>query len=43
MAKNDVGYTKSKASRSSRGGGGGGRGMSMNTLLARTPKASVKQ
>ena len=43
MAKNDVGYTKSKASRSSRGGGGGGRGMSMNTWLARTPKASVKQ
>ena len=41
MAKNDVGYSKS------RGGGGrsygGGRGLSMDTWLQRTPKESVKQ
>ena len=41
MAKNDVGYTKTRSSGGS--GGGGGRGMSWETWLQKTPKASVKE
>ena len=41
MAKNDVGYTKSRGGSSS--GGGGGRGMGWNTWLAKTPKDAVKR
>ena len=41
MAKNDVGYEKKSSGRSS--GGGGGRGLSWDTWVQRTPKASVKE
>jgi len=43
MAKNDVGYAKSRGSGGSSRGGGGGRGMSMDTWLQKTPKESVKR
>jgi len=41
MAKNDVGYEKKRSSGGS--GGGGGRGLSWETWLQKTPKASVKE
>ena len=43
MAKNDVGYQKSRGGGGSSYRGGGGRGISWNTWVQKTPKDSVKE